>query len=519
MLLADLAAMSAALAATSRRTEKSRRLAELLGRLAPDEIIPAVAMLSGSLRQGRIGLGPSFVRAALAGTHAGTSSLTIADVDRALEELSRMTGAGSSAARRDALGRVMSRATADEAAWLARVLLGDVRQGALAGLMEDAVARAAQIPATDIRRAAMLGGELGAVAHAALTEGRAGLSRFRLTTFRPVQPMLASPANSLEEVFDRLGEAELEYKLDGARVQLHKRGDEVRVYSRLMNDVTVAVPELVETARRLPATELILDGEVIALRPDGTPHPFQTTMRRFGRRLDVEGLRAELPLTPFWFDILRHDEADLQDLTLRDRSALLQGIAPGSVVPRRVVSSVAAAEEFFDEALARGHEGVMAKSPASTYAAGSRGIGWYKVKPAHTLDLVVLAVEPGSGRRAGWLSNIHLGARTPDGGFAMIGKTFKGMTDATLAWQTKRFRELEVATDGFVVHLRPEQVVEVAFNDVQESSHYDSGVALRFARVKRYRSDKRAEDADTLESVYAILRGDTAKRRKTNARA
>jgi DNA ligase-1 len=501
------------LTATSRRNEKAERLATLLRRLAPDEIVPAIGLLAGSLRQGRIGLGPSLIRGAAASTHASEPTLSVLDVDRAFDRLAVLSGAGSAGARKAALATLMAQATADEASWLVRVLLGEVRQGALLGVMEEAVARTAELPASEIRRAAMLSGDLGAVAHAALTKGRAGLLEFHLEVFRPVLPMLASPADTLDEVIERLGRAELEYKLDGARVQAHKRGDDVRVYSRLLNDVTVAVPEIVEVVRKMPAREVILDGEAIALKPDGTPHPFQTTMRRFGRRLDVEALRPELPLTPFFFDVLRRDGSDLLDATLSDRAAALAELAPSAIVPRQVVTTVADAEAFYDQALDHGHEGVMAKAPESAYAAGSRGVGWYKVKPAHTLDLVVLAVEHGSGRRSGWLSNLHLGARDGRGGFAMIGKTFKGMTDAMLEWQTRRFRELEVASDGYVVHLRPEQVVEIAFNDVQESPHYASGVALRFARVKRYRDDKTADQADTIETVYAILRGRIGKTR------
>ena len=514
MLLHDLAATSNALASTTRRTAKAERLADVLRRLAPGEILPAVALLSGTLRQGRVGLGPSVVRGAMDVEHATQSALTVGDVDRVLDRIAATSGAGSAGARRQALSDLMRQATHEEADWLARVMLGEVRQGALAGLMEDALARAADLPAAELRRAAMLSGDLGEVAHAALTEGRPGLARFQLQLFRPVMPMLASPAESLDEALERLGEAALEYKLDGARVQVHRRDDDVRVYSRLLNDVTVAVPELVESVRTLPVRELILDGEVIALKPDGTPHPFPTTMRRFGRRLEVEALRSELPLTPFFFDVLRRDGVDLLDAPLSERAAVLGDVAPSSIVPRRTVASVVDAEAFYDEALERGHEGVMAKAPGASYAAGSRGVGWYKVKPAHTLDLVVLAVEHGSGRRRGWLSNLHLGARDGTGGFAMIGKTFKGMTDAMLAWQTKRFYDLAVATDGYVVHLRPEQVVEIAFSDVQESTQYASGVALRFARVKRYRDDKTADEADTLEAIYAILRGQVEKRRR-----
>jgi DNA ligase-1 len=407
----------------------------------------------------------------------------------------------------------LARTTAAEADWLARVLLGEVRQGALEALMEDAIARAASLPADAIRRAAMLGGDLAAVARAALLDGANALERFRLELFRPLQPMLAQPADSLDEALERLGPMDLEWKLDGARIQVHRRDDEVRVYSRLLNDVTAAVPEIVEAVRALPARALVLDGEAIALRPDGTPHPFPVTMRRFGRRLDVDALRAELPLRPFLFDVLHVDGDDLLDRPLSVRASTLAALAPVHVVPRAPVTSVDQAEAFFDQALEHGHEGVMAKAPGAAYAAGSRGLGWIKVKPAHTLDLVVLAVERGNGRRSQWLSNLHLGARRADGGWEMVGKTFKGMTDAMLEWQTRRFRELEVADDGWVVHVRPEQVVEIAFNDVQESPRYASGVALRFARVKRYRDDKRAADADTIDTVRAILRGDVKKAR------
>jgi len=332
--------------------------------------------------------------------------------------------------------------------------------------------------------------------------------------FRPLQPMLAQPSSGVEDALGRLGEAAFEYKLDGARVQVHRADDEVRVFTRGLHEVTAAVPELVEVVKALPARELILDGEVLALRPDGTPHPFQTTMRRFGRKLDVEAVRAELPLTPFFFDLIRLDGADLFDAPARQRIAALGGLAPGLVVPRLVTGDAGAAEAFFDEALSRGHEGVMAKDDASPYEAGSRGFSWLKVKPAHTLDLVVLAVEWGNGRRTGFLSNIHLGARDAGtGAFLMIGKTFKGMTDAMLEWQTKRFQDLAVATDGYTVQLRPEQVVEVAFNDVQVSPRYASGMALRLARVKRYRDDKTAAAADTIETVRAILEGRTPKSR------
>jgi DNA ligase-1 len=434
--------------------------------------------------------------------------LTVAEVDDAFAAIAGLSGRGSATERARRWGELMRRATKEEADFLKRLVVGELRQGALAGIMEESLAKATSIPLSDVRRALMLTGDLLAVARAALTQGSAGLAGFRLKLFQPLQPMLAQTAESTGEALERLEQAAFEYKLDGARVQVHKAGDEVRVYSRLLNDVTVAVPELVEAVRALPAVEAILDGEVVALRPDGSPHPFQVTMRRFGRRLDVDTQRRELPLTPFFFDVLRRDETDLFDAPARERFAALEQAAPGMVVPRLITTDRAEAQTFFDQALERGHEGIMAKAVGAPYEAGSRGFSWLKVKPAHTLDLVVLAAEWGHGRRAGRLSNIHLGARDPaSGAFVMLGKTFKGMTDALLEWQTKRFQELAVATDGHVVHVRPEQVVEIAFSDVQESSRYPGGMALRFARVKRYRDDKTADQADTVDTVRAILAG------------
>ncbi|HKQ61662.1 MAG TPA: ATP-dependent DNA ligase, partial [Candidatus Polarisedimenticolaceae bacterium] len=362
------------------------------------------------------------------------------------------------------------------------------------------------VPLDELRRALLLAGDLKAVASAALVEGRAGLGRFRLELLRPLQPMLAQPAEDLHEALGRLSEAGLEYKLDGARVQLHRSGDEVRVFSRGLNDVTAAVPELVETARGLPAGQFVLDGEVLVLDPAGRPLPFQVTMRRFGRKLDVERIRAQLPLSPFFFDLMHLDGRDLLEQPAAERWALLHQLAGEATVPRRVTADPGVAAAFYDAALAAGHEGILAKSLGAGYEAGSRGFSWLKIKRAHTLDLVVLAAEWGSGRRRGWLSNIHLGARDPrTAGFVMLGKTFKGMTDAMLAWQTVRFQELELSRDAWTVYLRPEQVVEVAFSDVQESPQYPAGLALRFARVKRYRDDKRAAEADTLDTVRALL--------------
>jgi len=505
VLLEELAAASARIAATRARSEKTAILAALLRRLEPAEIETAVAFLSGGLRQTRLGIGPAQLGKAFEGARASAPSLTLLDVDAAFERLASSSGAGSAADRLKILGALLARATPGEADFLLRLLLGELRQGALAGVMEDAIAAATGISLAEIRRAIMLSGDPRSVAGAALTEGRPGLARFHLRLFQPIQPMLAQPGEDLDRAMERLGEAALEYKIDGARVQVHKSGGDVRVYSRLLNDVTVAVPELAEAVRALPAREMILDGEVIALRADGRPLPFQFTMRRFGRKLDVDRLRGELPLTPFFFDLVHLDGRDLVDVPARERFDALASATPGMTIPRRITSDRAEAAAFLQQALGRGHEGIMAKATAAPYEAGRRGFTWLKVKPAHTLDLVVLAAEWGHGRRAGKLSNIHLGARDPStGGYVMLGKTFKGMTDAMLDWQTKRFQEIAVATDGYTVTLRPEIVVEVAFGDVQESPHYPAAMALRFARVKRYREDKRPSEADTIDTVRAI---------------
>jgi DNA ligase-1 len=540
MLLADLVATSRRAAATRSRTEKVAALAELLRRLAPEEIEIAAAFLSGELRQGRIGLGPAAVRAAWSETAAAPApALTLGEVDAAFAGIAAASGRGSTAERARRLGALLEAATREEQELLVRLIFGELRQGALAGLAVEALALAAAVPAGEVRRALMLAGELAPVARAALTEGRAGLARFQLQLFRPLQPMLAQPAADPAEALERLGEAAFELKLDGARIQAHKADGEVRVFSRLGNEVTAAVPEVVEAVRALPARRLLLDGEAIALRPDGAPHPFQVTMRRFGRKLDVEGLRGELPLTAFFFDLLHLNGDDLIDRPARERfaalaeatagmtgaagtagAAVMAGAASttagaGLTVPRVVTAAVEEAEAFFADALRRGHEGLLAKAMDAPYEAGRRGGSWLKIKPAHTLDLVVLAAEWGHGRRRGWLSNLHLGARDPrQGGFVMLGKTFKGLTDEMLAWQTEKFLALALgagaggggaAADDWVVHLRPEMVVEVAFSDVQESPHYPAGMALRFARVKRYRPDKSAALADTIDAVRAIF--------------
>ncbi len=506
MRLIDLVHTSKRVARTRSRLEKIGCIAELLQALGEDEVVPAVSWLAGSLHTGRIGLGPAALRRARPDAAAAEPSLDVRAVARRFEQIAGVSGPGSNRERGRLLAEVRARASADEQTFLVRLILGELRQGALDGLMAEALARATGLPASDVRRALMLAGDLPAVAGAALAQGAAGLSRFRIELFRPLQPMLAQPAEDLEAALCRHSRAAVEAKLDGARVQVHKAGDDVRVFSRRANDVTAAVPEIVEVVRRAPARELLLDGEVLALDPEGGPRPFQETMRRFGRRLEVERMRSELPLTPFFFDLLQIDAQELIDRPASERFAALDEALPGLVVPRRITDDAAEAFAFLRETLDRGHEGVMVKALDSGYEAGSRGSAWLKVKPVHTLDLVVLAAEWGSGRRSAWLSNLHLGARDPaDGRFAMLGKTFKGLTDALLTWQTRRLQELEVRREGHVVYVRPELVVEVAIGDVQRSPQYPAGMALRFARVKRYRSDKSPDQADTVESVRSIL--------------
>jgi DNA ligase 1 len=506
MRFGEVVAASGRVAETSGRLEKIAHLADLLRRVPADCVEVVVGYLTGQPRQGRIGVGGSVLSSMRNVPAAEAPVLDVGDVDAAFDRIAAASGAGSSRTRAEILRDLFGRATPAEQDFLSRLLFGELRQGALEGVFADAIAKAADIPAARVRRAAMLAGSLAPVAAAALAGGDEALSRFILQPFRPVQPMLADSAAGVADAIATLGEASLEYKLDGARIQAHKVGDEVRVYSRNLRDVTVAVPEVVAVTRAMPVREIVLDGEAIVLRPDGTPRPFQETMRRFGRKLDVDTLRDELPITPLFFDALYLDGDPLIDEPLSRRiQALEEKVVAANRVPRLVTSSADVAAEFTARALATGHEGVMAKAVGGTYAAGRRGQAWLKVKPAHTLDLVILAVEWGSGRRRGTLSNLHLGARdTERGGFVMLGKTFKGLTDAMLAWQTQRFLELEIGRDDHTVYVRPEVVAEVAFNDVQASPQYPGGLALRFARVKRYRDDKTAAEADTFASIQAI---------------
>jgi DNA ligase-1 len=510
VLLHQLVRTSAQIAETSSRLKKVELLAALLRDLDPNEIRVAIGFLTGWPRQGKIGIGWATLGSARPDP-AAAPSLTLMDVDQTFTALQGIKGKNSAAERRRVLGELMGRATADEQSYLFAMSVGEVRHGALEGVMTEAVAKAAGLPSDKVRRAAMLAGDLGAVAEAVLAEGQAGLTRWSLQLFRPIQPMLADSAETIAEALAELAgddpavphAASIEWKLDGARIQVHKDGDRIAIYTRSLNDVTKAVPEVCEAVLALPARDLILDGEVIALDKEERPLPFQITMRRFGRRLDVESLQAELPVVPFFFDILRADGEDLLDRPFSERLTRLEAVIPDRMrVPRIITSDVELATRFQTEALDRGHEGLMAKSLSAPYAAGRRGSAWLKVKTARTLDLVVIGVEWGSGRRKGWLSNIHLGARDPaTGEFVMLGKTFKGMTDEILEWQTKELLARETHRDGHIVYVRPELVVEIAFNEVQRSPHYPGGVALRFARVKGYRPDKRPEDADTIDAV------------------
>jgi len=503
-LLAVVVDASDRVAQTSSRLAKRDAIAACLRGADADEVEIAVAWLSGETRQGRIGIGYAML-AALRGAHAAQPELMLRDVDAVLDRIAATTGKGAAAERGAQLGALFERATAAEQDFLLRLLVGELRQGALEGVMIDAIAAAAGVPVADVRRAAMIVGSLGAVARVALTEGAGALARFAVALHRPVQPMLAQPADDIADALARLGTAAFEWKVDGARVQVHKAGDTIAVYTRNLNDVTASVPEIVEALRMVPARELILDGEAVALSAGGAPQPFQVTMRRFGRRLDVARMRAELPLAVYFFDCLHRDGTPLLERPARKRfDALADALPAPLLIPRLITADVAAAEDFYADALARGHEGVMAKALDAPYEAGSRGASWLKVKRAHTLDLVVLAAEWGHGRRRGWLSNLHLGARDPAGGWVMLGKTFKGMTDALLDWQTRELLARECSRDDLTVVVRPELVVEIAFNDLQASPRYPGGLALRFARVKGYRPDKRAEDADTIETVRAL---------------
>lgn len=507
-LLAAIVGTSSKVAATSARLAKVRELAACLRQLAPDESLVGVAYLSGETPQGKIGIGYSALKAASNEASAAEPVLSILETDQRLADIAAIRGGGSTARRAEALRELFSRATEAEQYFLTRLLVGELRQGALAGVMVDAIAAAAQIPVDKVRRASMYAKSLGAVAHAALVEGESALANFQLELLSPVAPMLAQTAADVSEALQQLGDdAVFEWKMDGARIQAHKSGESVHIYTRSLNDVTAAVPEIATLVRGLPAGQAILDGEAIAFAGNGRPHPFQITMRRFGRKLDVDKLRTELPMRAYFFDCLRLGDESLADRPMRERyEALARAVPADLIIPRLVTSSQEHASAFYDAALAAGHEGIMAKSLSAPYEAGNRGASWLKIKRAHTLDLIVLAAEWGHGRRTGKLSNLHLGALDPHTGeYVMLGKTFKGLTDAMLEWQTKAFLARETHRDAWTVYVRPEMVVEIAFSDLQASPRYPGGLALRLARVKRYRDDKRPEEADTMESVRKIF--------------
>jgi ATP-dependent DNA ligase I len=525
VLLTELVLTSQAVAATPRRGVKIDEIARLLRTASPAEVPVVVAFLSGELVQRQIGVGYAALGGLLTGDGAAAEmapALTVSEVDAVFAEVGAVTGAGAQAARRRLLAGLFERATAGERDFLVRLIAGELHQGALEGVMAEAVARAAGVPAGEVRRAHLLGGSLPAVAAAALPAAAspdaasAALRSFGLQVGRPLRPMLASSASSVAAAFARVSPAAVEWKIDGIRIQVHRDDSGVAVFTRTLDDITARVPEIAEAALALDARAAVLDGEAVALRPDGRPRPFQVTAGRTGSQIDITRQRADVPLTAFFFDLLHLDGTDLIDEPASDRYTLLARILPAELlIPRLVTADVAAAEAFFAEAVARGHEGVVVKSPSALYAAGRRGSEWIKVKPRHTLDLVVLAAEWGHGRRRGWLSNLHLGARDPvSGGLVMLGKTFKGLTDEMLAWQTTRLLELaeqpgsrpagDLRDAWGVLRVRPELVVEVAFDGVQSSPRYPGGLALRFARVLRHRPDKAASEADTIDAVRAL---------------
>jgi len=506
VLLADVVATSKAVSATRSRRTKVELLAECLRKAEAGEVVPTVAYLSGELRQRQIGVGWASIREVP--PPAELASLTVAGLDSALEEIGQTRGAGSQARRRDLLAALFAAATAEEQRYLRSLLTGEVRQGALAGVATDAVAAAFDVPVSDVRRALLLSGDLRGVAAAALDGGAAALAEFRLEVGRPLAPMLAQTAATVDDAIGKVCPAAVDWKLDGVRIQVHRDGDAVSVYTRSLDDITSRLPEVVESVKALPVRTAVLDGEAIALGSDGRPLPFQVTASRVGQRGDPATLRRRTPVSSYFFDLLHLDGEDLLDAPAQQRWTAMADMMPHELlIPRAVLSTVDQAGEWFAHALDAGHEGVVVKSLDAPYDAGRRGGAWLKVKPRHTLDLVILAVEWGHGRRRGMLSNLHLGALDPDGGYVMLGKTFKGLTDEMLRWQTEKLLSLETHRDQWTVYVRPELVAEIAFDGVQNSTRYPGGMALRFARVLRYRDDKTADEADTVETVRALHEG------------
>ncbi|WP_369240049.1 ATP-dependent DNA ligase [Streptomyces sp. R21] len=505
MLLTRLAHVSQEVAAASARSRKIALLAELFRDADADDVPIVIPYLAGRLPQGRLGIGWKVLSHRV--TPAAEPTLTVREVDARFTELGSVSGTGSQAERARLVGELMAAATESEQRFLFGLLTGEVRQGALDAVAVEGLAEATGAPAGDVRRAVMLAGSLQTVAQALLAEGPAALGAFRLTVGRPVLPMLAHTAASVAEAVGKLGPCAVEEKLDGIRVQVHRDGDTVRVHTRTLDDITDRLPELTAAALELKGERFILDGEVIALDEDGRPRSFQEIAGRVGSRVDVATAAAAVPVSPVFFDVLNVDGQDLLDLPFDARHAELARLVPEPMRVRRALvqgpDDLAAAEGFLADTLARGHEGVVCKALDAPYSAGRRGASWLKVKPVHTLDLVVLAAEWGHGRRTGKLSNLHLGARDEDGSFAMLGKTFKGMTDAMLTWQTERLGKLAVEDNGHVVTVRPELVVEIAYDGLQKSTRYPAGVTLRFARVVRYREDKTPAEADSVETLLA----------------
>ena len=485
MLLQSLVSCSTQVARTSGRLAKIKLLADLLRQATPEEMELAIAYLSGTTRQAKVGVGWATLQAAK-GSGVRSSELGIQDVDNVLERISKTSGKGSATEKKKLLRDLFARATAEEQGFLFRLITGELRQGALEGIMVEAVAQARGLPANQVRRAMMVAGDLRAVA-------KGDLASFKIQLFRPIKPMLAKTATDVEEALGELGRASFEYKLDGIRIQVHKNAHEVRIFSRTLNDITSELPTVVDISKKVDMNEAILDGEAIVLGAENRPVRFQETMKGLGGGI------------PFFFDILYLDGTSLLDQPYSTRARILAEHIPESQRPPRLVTADAnQAQEFFEAAIAAGQEGLMAKGLESTYEAGRRGGAWFKIKRANTLDLVVLAAEWGHGRRQGKLSNLHLGARDPNGGYVMLGKTFKGMTDDMLDWQTKQLQELRIRESGITVYVKPELVVEIAFNGLQDSTHYPGGLALRFARVIRYREDKKPEEADTIETVRKL---------------
>ena len=498
-LLADVVSASARVAETSSRSRKVAILADLLRSLESAEVASATGFLSGLPRQGRVGVGYATIYG-VQPAPARVPSLTVGDLDLAISELQALAGAGSATRRRQLLAELLGKATGQEAEFVRRLFTGELRQGALAGVMIDAVARAAGVSAETARRALMLSGDLTRTAELALSVGEAGLRSVGFELFRPILPMLASTAESVAEAVSSFGRASVEWKLDGIRIQIHRREDEVRIYTRNLNEITHALPGIVDAVLRLPVRQAVLDGEALWMGADG-PAAFQDTVAQIDGDAPPEGV------VTFLFDLLHLDGEDLLDSPLHERAARLDSVAPGLTVPRVLTSDADEGRRVLDESLLAGHEGVVVKDATSPYAAGRRGKAWRKVKPVRTYDLVVLGAEWGHGRRRASLSNLHLGARDPaGGGFLMVGKCFKGLTDELLRWQTKELLERETGRSGIAVLVRPELVVEVALDGVQASTRYPGGVALRFARVMRYRPDKDAGDADTIDDLRTLLR-------------